>query len=289
MARRKLLITGASGYLGQHLTHKAVPHFDVYATYHTHPDQITGGQPLFLNLTNPTDVLPIISKLNPDAIIHTAAINPGGDERLMRQINVTASQAVAQAAASAGIRLVHISSDVVHDGKKAPYNDDAIPNPLNAYAKSKAAAEIAVAQANPQAVLVRTSLIYGLTVMDRGTAGFVKRLQAGEQLLLFTDVIRQPVWVDSLAEALLKLVDVEVTGPLNIAGNQVMTRAEFGRCMLDWWQIDSQGLLGSGKAKDVSAKIPLDLRLSTHKAEKLLQMTFSGVDEVLNNLKLPPV
>jgi len=103
--------------------------------------------------------------------------------------------------------------------------------------------------------------------------------------LLFTDVIRQPVWVDSLTEALLKLVVVEVTGPLNIAGNQAMTRAEYGRCMLDWWQIDSRGLLGSAKARDVSAKIPLDLRLFTHRAEQLLQMTFSGVDEVLNNFK----
>ncbi len=91
--------------------------------------------------------------------------------------------------------------------------------------------------------------------------------------MLFTDVIRQPVWVDSLARALLKLVNIEMAGPLNIAGNQVMTREEHGRRMLDWWQIDTQGLLGSGRASDISDKIPLDLRLSTDKAEQLLHMT----------------
>ncbi len=283
MPRRKVLITGASGYLGQHLTPQAANYFDVYAAYHTQPDKITSGQPLLLNLINPTDVLTTISDLKPEAIIHTAAINPGGNEQLMQQINVNGSQAVAEAATATGARLVHISSDVVHDGKNAPYNDDAVPNPLNTYAKSKAMAEVAVAKANPPAVMVRTSLIYGLTVMDRSTAGFAERIRAGEQLLLFSDVIRQPVWVSSLAEALLKLVDIEVAGPLNVVGSQVLTRAEYGRRMLDWWQIDTQGLLGSGKAADVSAKIPLDLRMSTHKAEQLLQMAFPGIDEVIDN------
>ncbi len=282
MKYKPLLITGGSGYLGQHLTPQAAEKFDVYATYNTHANQIKSGRPISLNLIDRDDVFRTITELKPQAIIHAAAINPGmGSEQDMMRINRDGSRYVAEAALENKARLIHVSTDVVHDGKQAPYDDDAPPNPLNGYGRSKAAAEAAIAEIDPRAAIVRTSLIYGLDVLDRGTEGFAKRLNSGEPLTLFNDVIRQPVWVESLATALLKLVDVGFEGPLNIAGSQALTREQFGRRMLAWWQVDTRGLLGSGRAVDISDTIPLDLRMSIHKSEQLLQMPFPGVDEVL--------
>jgi dTDP-4-dehydrorhamnose reductase len=136
-------------------------------------------------------------------------------------------------------------------------------------------------------VIVRTSLIYGLEEMDRGTESFVKRIEAGQTLILFKDVVRQPIWVESLAEALLKLAELDFAGVLNVAGCQALTREEFGRRLLAWWQVDPRGLLQSGRAADISNTIPLDLRMTITKAEQLLQMTFPGVDEVLARQDLP--
>ena len=282
MKPNTLLITGGSGYLGRHLTPKAAETFNVYTTYHTHAKEVKAGQPVPLNLANRDEVLRVAAQIKPDAIIHAAAINPGkGTDQLMMQINARGSRYVAQAAANVGARLIHVSSDVIHDGNNAPYADDAPPNPLNGYGRSKAAAETAIAEVYPQAAIVRTSLIYGLNIMDRGTEGFANRLNSGEPLLLFTDVIRQPVWVDSLVTALLKLVEIDFGGTLNVGGNQALTRAEFGRKMLAWWHVDTRGLLGTGKAADISDTIPLDLRLLTGQAKHLLQINFPGVDEVL--------
>lgn len=282
MRQKTLLITGGSGYLGRHLTAKAVEAFEVFTTYSTQADQIKAGRPLPLDLTDREAVLRLIADLTPQAIIHTAAINPGrGGDEVMRRVNVDGSRYVAEGAAAAGARLVHVSTDVVHDGRHPPYADEARPTPLNEYGRSKAAAEAVVAKITPQAAIVRTSLIYGLTEMDRGTEGFVKRLEAGLPLVLFSDVIRQPVWVDPLAEALLKLAVMDFAGILNVAGRQALTREEFGRRMLAWWQVDPRGLLQSGRAADASETIPLDLRLNISKAEQLLQMSLPGVDEVL--------
>ncbi|MCL4299329.1 MAG: sugar nucleotide-binding protein [Anaerolineae bacterium] len=282
MQKKTLLITGGSGYLGRCLTARAVEAFEVFTTYSTHPGQIKAGHPLPLDLTDHEAVLHLIADLAPQAIIHTAALNPGrGGDEAMRRVNVDGSRSVAEAAAAAGARLVHVSTDVVHDGRRAPYADEAHPTPLNEYGRSKAAAEAVVAKITPQAAIVRTSLIYGLSEMDRGTEGFVKKLEAGQPLVLFSDVIRQPVWVDSLAEALLKLVTIDFGGLLNIAGRQALTREEFGRRMLAWWRVDPRGLLQSGRAADVSETIPLDLRLNISKAEQLLQMSLPGVDEVV--------
>jgi dTDP-4-dehydrorhamnose reductase len=287
MRQRTLLITGGSGYLGRHLTARAVEGFEVFTTYSSHAGQIKAGRPLSLDLADREAVLRLISDLSPQAIIHTAAINPGrGSDEAMRRVNLDGSRYVAEAATAIGARLVHVSTDVVHDGRHAPYADDARPTPINEYGRSKAAAEAVVAEITPQATIVRTSLIYGLTEMDRGTESFVKRLAAGQPLVLFSDVIRQPVWIDSLAEALLKLVAIDFAGILNVAGRQALTREEFGRCMLAWWQVDPRGLLQSGRAVDISDTIPLDLRLSIGKAEQLLQMSFPGVDEALADARI---
>src|SRR5262249_49828058 len=114
-AKRTLLITGGSGYLGRHLTVRATDAFQVYTTYHTQPRQIKAGQPLPLNLTQRDDVLRVITTLSPQAIIHTAAINPGGgSEAEMMLVNAAGVRYVAEAAVTVGARLVHLSSDVVH-------------------------------------------------------------------------------------------------------------------------------------------------------------------------------
>ena len=287
-AKRTLLITGGSGYLGRHLTVRATDAFQVYTTYHTHPRQIKAGQPLPLDLTWRDDVLRVITTLAPQAIIHTAAINPGaGSEAEMMRVNATGARYVAEAAVAVGARLIHLSSDVIHSGRHAPYDDASPPTPLNGYARSKAAAEAAVAAVDPTAAMVRTSLIYGLSEIDSGTASFVARLQAGQPLVLFSDAVRQPIWVESLATALLKLLDQPWAGPLNVVGRQVLTREAFGRRMLAWWGIDTRGLLQTARAADLSDTIPLDLRLTVTRAEHLLHMTFPGVDEVLAQAVAP--
>jgi dTDP-4-dehydrorhamnose reductase len=265
---KRLLVTGGSGYLGQHLTRRAAETFELYTTYHRHLDDIRAGQPVALDLTRREEVLQLITELRPQAIIHAAAINPGsGSDEEMQIANAGGSRYVAEGAVAVGARLIHVSTDVVHDGQHAPYADDAPPAPLNGYGRSKAVAEAAVSAVDPQAAIVRTSLIYGLEEMDRGTAGFVERLQRGEKLKLFEDVIRQPVWVESLVEALLKLVDVEYEGTLNVVGRQALSREAFGRRMLAWWGIEAEDQLQVGRAAEISATIPLDLRMSTHKAE----------------------
>jgi dTDP-4-dehydrorhamnose reductase len=278
-----LLVTGGSGYLGRHLTPRAAETCLVYATYGTDPERIKAGIPESLDVTSRRDVLDLIARLSPRAIIHCAAANPGSDEGMMMQVNAAGSRYVAEGAAAVGARLVHVSSDTVHDGQHAPYDDEAPSAPINLYGRSKAAAEAAVAEVYPAAAIVRTSLIYGLYEMDRGTSGFAERLKAGRPLFLFRDVLRQPVWTESLVTALLKLAFevMDFAGILNVVGNQELSRETFGRRMLEWWQVEERHLARSGLAADLPHPPPLDLRLTTAKAEKVLRMSFPGVDDVL--------
>ena len=224
----------------------------------------------------------LVEAIKPTAVVHAAALNPGqGSGEQMFRVNAEGARNVAEAAVAVGARLVAVSTDIVHDGTAGPYADDAPAAPINAYGRSKAAGEEAVIEVDPSAAVVRTSLMYGLDEMDRGTASFAQRLASGETLSLFSDVMRNPVHVEVLADALLRLTEMEYTGLLNVAGAQAMSREEFGRTMLAYWGVEREGLIRGVRATDVSDSIPVDVRLDSTRAEELLSMTFPGVDEVL--------
>lgn len=276
------LITGAAGYLGRHVVAHIGDRVSVYSAVHRPSESVTGDV-VGLDIADRDAVFGLVERVKPTAIIHTAAVNPGqGDEADMMRVNADGSRHVAEAAQVVGARLVAVSTDIVHDGLAGPYSDDASATPINAYGRSKAAGEVAVLGVDPSAVVVRTSLMYGLDEMDRGTASFAERLSRGDVVSLFSDVLRNPVPVDILAEALLRLTGVRYSGVLNVAGRQALSREDFGLRMLDYWGVESDGVVNAVLAADVSNSIPLDVRLDSSRAENLLNMTFPGVDEVLS-------
>lgn len=282
MSEPVYLITGATGYLGRRLLTAAAASGRVIGATHRSPGTSFDGEWVDLDIGDRDTVVRVATDLKPTVIIHAAAVNPGqGDGEAMWRVNAHGSRYVAEAARGIGARLVVVSTDLVHDGRAGPYGDDVVPTPINDYGRSKAAGETAVLDVDPSAVVVRTSLMYGLDTMDRGTAGFADRLARGEVLSLFSDVLRNPVHVGTLAEALVRVAGTGYAGLLNVAGSQALSREQFGRMMLTHWGIADHGLIRSVRAADVSDTIPVDLRMVSRRAEGLLSMTFPGVDDVL--------
>src|SRR5438477_2948628 len=150
-----------------------------------------------------------------DAVIHTAYRQNGEDEW---ETNVVGAEIVAGAAAPH--RLIHLSTDIVFDGTVGHYREEDVPAPVNAYGRSKAEAELRVADAHPGATIARTSLIYGTP------DGPQERL-AREGRRFYVDELRSPVHVDDLAAALLELLALEVPGPLHLAGADDVSRYEL--------------------------------------------------------------
>jgi dTDP-4-dehydrorhamnose reductase len=268
-----VLITGGSGYLGRHLVPLAEDVHEVLATYYQNDVTGTGQQ---LDVRDEAAVATLVNRFHPDVILHTAGSDRSPDSDDVIRLGATH---IAHAAASVDARLIHLSTDVIFDGRKAPYDEDAPPKPLHAYGRAKADAESTVRRYGNH-VIVRTSLIYGLTVMDRGTAWIAKSLKDGKPVTLFTDQRRNPVWVETLSRSLLELADSDFVGVLNVAGRQPLSRADFGRRMLDWWGIDARDLLSFGTSDP--EKWPADLELNLSRAEALLSTPLWGVDEVLS-------
>ncbi len=288
MNKPRMLITGGSGYLGGWVVRLARTDWDVTATYLTHPADESGAAWHRLDLRDEAAVTALVDEVRPTIIIHTAACNPGYDTDF-EATNVDGTRHVARAAAACGARLVHMSSDALFDGKKGNYVEEDPPAPLTPYAQSKALGEEEVHASGAEAVIVRTSLIYGWRPhIGRQTAWMVEDLIAGKPVRLFTDVLRCPIWVESLAAAVIELAGMSYTGVLHVAGAQVLSRYEFGTRLLRFHGIDPNPAdPGQSRraipalSREIAPGLPLDCTLDCSRARSLLRTPLPGMDEVL--------
>ncbi len=273
----RLLVTGGSGYLGSHLVRFAPRTWRTHATYLNHPFDRPGVTTHSLDVRDATAVRQLWEALAPDVVIHTAA---SYREDELQPVIVDGTRHVAQATQAVGARLIHLSTDLVFDGRQGHYREEDPPSPIMPYGRAKAAAEEIVRETVADAVIVRTSLIYGWDPVDRGTRWVLDGLLESRPIHLFTDELRCPVWVETLAQAVLELAASEYRGVLHIAGTQALSRYEFGVRLARFHGLDPRGLTPA-RSRDSGLTRPLNCTLDVSRAQALLRTPLSGVDEVL--------
>ncbi len=282
MTMGRIFITGGTGYLGQALVrHAQAQGWLVAASYYSQLPALDSPVTwLPLDIRDADAVAEACAAIRPDVIVHTAFRQYEPD---LRAVTAEGAHNVAQSAYENGARLIHMSSDVIFDGRRDfPYTEADPPNPINAYGAAKAEAEYLVATAHPAAVIVRTSLIYGFAPMDMHTR-FVLDLIAGQRhARLFSDEFRCPIYVDDLAAALLELSRLDYQGVIHIAGAERVSRYEFGTLLAQAHGHDPTRLLSGLSAESLQPR-PRDCTLDIRLAQSLLQTPLRGVRTVLTN------
>jgi dTDP-4-dehydrorhamnose reductase len=224
-----LLVTGGSGFLGRHLGRLA-----------DHPWQVVAPPSSVLDVRREDAVRDAVREWRPQAIVHLAY------RRDDRRTIVDGSAHVARAAGEVGARLVHLSTDLVFAGRSRPYNEQDPPDATQDYGRWKADAERRVLDASPDAVVVRTSLLYG-TEDPGDQLAMVQQASRTGRPAFFTDEIRCPTHVDDVAAAILTLAGRsdaahQLTGPLHVASPEALSRADFARTLATWSGIDPASL-----------------------------------------------
>lgn len=279
----KILLTGSSGYLGtgllRHIPNER-PDWDLHITLHSIEPSDEMEYAHHLDLTDADSVKRVMDKVQPDVIFHAAALNQSSDAQELYDTNARGSGYLAKEAAKQNARLIHLSSDVIFDGRKGNYTEEDAPNPITPYAVSKADAEKNVLESGANAALVRTSLIYGFRPLDPRTRAVLR----GEMRRLFTDELRNPVWVDNLCAALIELAESEYRGVLHVAGTQPLNRYEFGMKLMEALNGDTSQLIPTPLSESAVVRPP-DCTMDVSRAQGMLKTRLVSVDEMIERYK----
>ncbi|MEM9088720.1 MAG: NAD(P)-dependent oxidoreductase [Cyanobacteria bacterium P01_F01_bin.53] len=286
----KLLVTGASGFLGWNLCQIAAKDWDVYGVYHSRSLTIPGTTLLKADLTNPQDLQSLFKTVQPDAVVHLAAESSPNycqdHPEVSHQLNVIVSRDIAKQSADADIPLAFASSEQVFDGLNPPYKEEDPPSPVNLYGEQKALAELEVLTAYPKAAVCRMPLMFGAVPPTASSflQHFIQALRDERELKLFVDEIRVPVSGMTAAKGLLLALD-KVQGRIHLGGKEPISRFDFGRLMVEIFELSAEGLRAS-RQQDVimSAPRPPDLSLDSTKAFALGYAPLS-IREELENLR----
>jgi dTDP-4-dehydrorhamnose reductase len=229
----KVLVTGANGFLGQHLClHLADKGLDVVAT-----SRGTCRIPLKGNisyedveLTDNESVASMLAKHEPDVIVHTAAMSKpdecNNNTELAIAVNVTATINLLQ---SPGAHFIYISTDFIF-GEDGPHSEDEVPEPLNFYGETKLMAEEEVKNSGVQYAIVRPVFIYGKT-WDGLRPTFLhwvkNNLKQGKSIKVVSDQQRTPTYVEDICNGIFSLIKRRATGDFHFAGKDILSPYEM--------------------------------------------------------------
>lgn len=182
-------------------------------------------------------------------------------------VNELGAANVARAAREEGLALVHVSTDFVFDGRKgAPYRETDAVNPLSVYGESKYAGELAVRSVHPEAIIVRTSWVFG----PGGSADFptkiLARARGSAEISVVDDEWGCPTYAPDLADGILRLAQADVSGLFHLAGSGSCSRFEMAKVIVDAARLETQVIPVKAAQFESAAARPADARLDCAKA-----------------------
>jgi dTDP-4-dehydrorhamnose reductase len=217
----KVLVTGAGGMVGREVVETLAPH-DVIGLDHSR-----------LDVSDRDAVLAVVGSVNPDAIVHCAAMTAvdacESESDRAYLVKALGTRFVVEAARRARAYVVALSTDYVFDGTQVePYDEWDTPNPESVYGRSKLAGELEVDGAG---AVVRTSWVVGR--YGANMAKTILRLAAGDGPLRFVDDQRGcPTVAADLATMLRTFVVERLPGTWHVTNQGPVSWFEFAQEVL---------------------------------------------------------
>jgi len=230
---RPILITGAGGQVGGALARLA-READLFAESLRHAE---------LDIGDRNAVIAAVARLQPTVVVNCAAYTDvdGAEERpeLAQRVNGEGPGYLARACETAGIPLVHLSTDYVFDGTAdRPYREDDPTGPLNMYGRTKLAGEHAVRNAAQRHLIIRTSWVFAAGYRNFATS-ILDLARTRIELRVVADQIGSPTPAVALARQLLDLArrtalgeDIQ-WGTYHLAGRPPASRYELAMAVIE--------------------------------------------------------
>lgn len=215
----RILITGANGLLGYDLWQVLSSQHELYGTGRTTPPEfIDRKQFIQTDITNQELTYRLLTKVNPEIVIHLAAISDVDfcerNSELAFQVNSLGTRNVAIACQRFDTALCYVSTDYVFDGKNTPkkgYRETDTPNPINIYGKTKYFGEKYVEHLLNKFYIVRTSWLFG-SYRKNFVSYTIDGVKNGKGINVCNDQCGSPTYTHHLSITISKLIEKPLYG-----------------------------------------------------------------------------
>ena len=293
----RILVTGASGFVGSNLVHVFEQRHGAEVVAPGHAD---------VDLTDGRLVRRCVEATNPDAIVHAAILNDFlGLTRRRREAwaaYVGATRNLVDAANVIDAHVVLVSTDWVFDGTQAPAREDEPPNPINAYGFLKAASELVVTERAHRGTVARIAAVQGIhrarsdlpRAQDAGfgyfVAALVEALRAGQRFGVWDgpglNTLATPTLATDAAELIWRALQRDVTGILHCCGGEHSDRVGLARRAVHAFGLDGDLLdIVAPPPEAVPDRVPSDTRLDAAATAAALGAELPGLDATLARLR----
>jgi len=284
-----MLVTGASGLLGNKIVEHAKNDYKLVPIYKTTP---LHSNSLKLDITDAVEVSNLFSRFKPTVVIHTASetnVDKCETEKVHAwKVNVEGARNIADACQKVNAKLVAISTDYVFDGEKGLYTEEDTPNPINYYGVTKLEGEKQVINYCKNYAILRTSVLYGWHPWKQNFATWViNKLRQQQEINIVEDHYNTPTLADNLAEMALEVAEKDLQGLYHASGNERISRYEFAKKIAETFGLNSD-LIKPVKMSQMAAwtaKRPRDSSLDTGKIRKQLKTKPLNITEGLNKMR----
>lgn len=211
----KILLLGANGQVGWELQRTLAPVGEVIAA------SFEGEAGPRVDLADPRSLSLLLQESVPDAVVNAAAytaVDRAEHEcELAQRINAAAPGMLGALLKERGVPIIHYSTDFVFRGdSQRPYREDDRPGPLNVYGETKLGGEHALLASGANAVIFRTSWVYGV----RGSnflLSMLRLFREKDELRVVDDQVGGPTWSRMLAEITAQVLHRVLRGEVDPA------------------------------------------------------------------------
>lgn len=287
---QQILVTGATGLVGSRFVEMFSDKYDVI-----NMDLTTG-----VDITRP-ETFKSFFDAHPDTktLIHLAAFtdpnkafSESGDKSgICYKVNVEGTKNIADICKERGIHLIHVSTDFVFDGQQnTPYLEESPLSPIEWYGETKAMAEAVVKDSGASYSIVRLSYPYRANFEAK--PDLIKKIRAGLEsgklYPQFTDTMITPTFIDDIARAFDKLVELRPVGIFHTVGSDSMSPYDLaGKVAIAYGfdpSIVKEGSL-TEYLKTASRPFARKVVMSNAKSSDILGLKFATLDEGLTEIK----
>ena len=283
----KFLVTGSAGLIGSQVVKDLTnQNHSVYSCYGDSIPQ--NGIPIKLDLTSQSDIKNILNEIQPDAVIHLAAMTSVDlceiEQNLAMTINAKATETLANESAKLSAFFVYVSTDYVFDGKTGMKQENDSPNPLGFYGQSKLAGEFALNNLAFGWCIVRTSTPFGIHPTKKSFPLWVKEnLESKKEISVLTDQFTSPTYVPNISKMLIEVATRQITGIIHLAGASRISRYALAQMVADGLNLD-KSLLKPATLSEMNwkAQRPLDSSLDVSMATEILEEKPKKIEQSLD-------